>query len=44
MLVVGDRDIEAGNVSVRTREKGDLGPRSVAQFITDLKAEIAAIG
>ncbi|MES2463005.1 MAG: threonine--tRNA ligase [Armatimonadota bacterium] len=44
MLVVGDRDIEAGNVSVRTREKGDLGPRPVAEFIADLKAEIAAIG
>ncbi len=44
MLVVGDRDIEAGNVSVRTREKGDLGPRPVSQLIADLKAEIAAIG
>jgi threonyl-tRNA synthetase len=44
MLVVGDRDIEAGAVSVRTREKGDLGPRPVAQLIADLKAEIAAVG
>jgi threonyl-tRNA synthetase len=40
MLVVGDRDIEAGNVSVRHREKGDLGPRPVEQFIADLKAEV----
>ncbi len=42
MLVIGDRDIEAGNVSVRHREKGDLGPRPVEQFITDLSAEVQA--
>jgi threonyl-tRNA synthetase len=40
MLVVGDRDIDAGNVSVRHRDKGDLGPRPVEQFIADLKAEV----
>jgi threonyl-tRNA synthetase len=40
MLVVGDRDIQAGNVSVRHRDKGDLGPRPVEQFLSDLKAEI----
>ena len=40
MLLVGDRDIEAGNVSVRHREKGDLGPRPVEQFLADLKAEV----
>jgi threonyl-tRNA synthetase len=40
MLIVGDRDIQAGNVSVRQREKGDLGPRPVEEFLADLKAEI----
>ena len=40
MLVVGDRDIEAGNVSVRHRERGDLGPRPVEQFLADLAAEV----
>jgi threonyl-tRNA synthetase len=40
MLVVGDRDIDAGNVSVRHREKGDLGPRPAEQFLADLKAEV----
>ncbi len=44
MLIVGDRDIEAGNVSVRSRESGDLGPRPVSQLIADLHAEIAAVG
>ena len=40
MLVVGDRDIAAGNVSVRHRDRGDLGPRPVEQFLADLKAEV----
>ncbi len=42
MLVVGDRDIEANNVSVRSREKGDLGPRPVEQFLADLTAEVSS--
>ena len=42
MLIVGDRDIEAGNVSVRHRDRGDLGPRPVDQFLADLKAEVDA--
>ncbi len=41
MIIVGDRDIEAGNVAVRHRDRGDLGPRSVEQFVTDLLAEIS---
>lgn len=41
MLVVGDRDIEAGNVAVRHRDKGDLGPRPVEQFLADIKTETA---
>ena len=40
MLVVGDRDIDAGNVSVRHRERGDLGPRPVEQFLQELQAEV----
>ena len=44
MLIVGDRDIENGTVSVRVREKGDIGPRPVDEFIADLKAEADARG
>ncbi len=33
MLVVGDREQEAGGVSVRDRERGDLGAESVDDFI-----------
>ena len=32
MLVVGDRDMEAGTVSVRTRTGEDLGAMTVAGF------------
>ena len=32
MLVVGDRDMEAGTVSVRTRTGEDLGAMSLADF------------
>ncbi len=42
MLVIGDRDIENGTVAVRQRERGDLGPKPLDQFVADLTAEIAA--
>ena len=32
MLVVGDRDMEAGTVSVRHRAEGDLGAMSLEAF------------
>ena len=42
MLVIGDREAAEGAVAVRSRAKGDLGARAVAQFVTDALAEIAA--
>ena len=42
MLIAGDRDIEAGAVSVRTREGEDLGAIVVDDFIARLKAEAEA--
>ena len=38
MLVVGDRDMEAGTVSVRTRTGEDLGAMSLADFAATLHA------
>jgi threonyl-tRNA synthetase len=32
MLVVGDKEVEAGQVAVRHRKAGDLGPQPVAEF------------
>jgi len=40
MLVVGDRDLENGTVSVRTRKGDDLGAMSMADFIAKVKEEV----
>ncbi len=32
MLIVGDKDMEKGTVSVRSREEGDLGAKSLDEF------------
>ncbi|HLH44489.1 MAG TPA: threonine--tRNA ligase [Bryobacteraceae bacterium] len=37
MLVVGDREAEAGSVAVRHRKHGDMGAKPVAQFIEELR-------
>ena len=36
MLVVGDRDMESGTVSVRTRKGEDLGAMTLADFSAKL--------
>jgi threonyl-tRNA synthetase len=36
MLVVGDREAQAGNVSVRNRRHGDQGVRPVAEFLAQI--------
>jgi threonyl-tRNA synthetase len=41
MAVVGGKEAEARTVSVRHHGKGDLGPRPVETFLSDLKAEAA---
>jgi threonyl-tRNA synthetase len=44
MLVVGDRELEAGTVAVRTREGEDLGSMSLEALVEKLTAEIASRG
>jgi threonyl-tRNA synthetase len=39
MLVVGDREAEAGAVAVRSHEEGELGAMPVAEFAARLRAE-----
>jgi threonyl-tRNA synthetase len=41
MLVVGDREEREGQVSVRARAAGDLGPSSVGDFIGKARDEVA---
>jgi len=40
MLVVGDREAEAGTVSVRHRKHADMGAKPVAQFIEEIRTMI----
>src|SRR5438128_8867152 len=42
MLVVGERDQQAGTVSVRERREGDLGPQPVSDFIASLQERRSA--
>jgi threonyl-tRNA synthetase len=40
MLIVGGKEAEAGTVSVRHQSKGDLGPRPLAEFLSDLRKQV----
>jgi threonyl-tRNA synthetase len=42
MLVVGDKEAAAGQVAVRSRSSGDLGPVPLGQFVARIRQEIAA--
>lgn len=44
MLIIGDKEMESGEVAVRSRSKGDLGAVPLAFFHEQLKAEIASYG
>lgn len=40
LLIIGDKEIEAGAVAVRERGKGDLGKMETEKFIAKIKEEI----
>ena len=40
MLVIGHRDLEAGNVSVRLHGKGNIGARPRSEVVADIQAAI----
>lgn len=40
MLVMGDNEVQDGTVSVRSRDKGDLGAQTAEDFIRDALVEI----
>lgn len=42
MIVVGDKDIEAGTISVRSRKNGDEGATTLDEFISRITVEIAS--
>jgi threonyl-tRNA synthetase len=39
MLIVGPKDAEGGSVSVRSRDKGELGAMPFDQFVALLEGE-----
>ena len=41
MIIVGDKDVEAGTVSVRSRKNGDEGATPVDEFVARIEKEIA---
>ena len=42
MLVIGDREIEAGTVSVRLRSKEDLGSMEIDELVERIQGEVVA--
>ena len=40
MLIIGDKELEAGTVAVRSRKAGDLGAVPVDEFVARLMEEI----
>jgi threonyl-tRNA synthetase len=40
MLVIGGRDMEAGNVSVRLHGKGNIGAKPKGEVVADILASI----
>jgi threonyl-tRNA synthetase len=41
LLVIGEKEIEQGTVSVRHRQAGDLGAKALETFISELQEEIS---
>ena len=41
MLVIGDKEMEAGQVALRRRDKGDMGVVSAEEFIATILDDIA---
>ena len=39
MLIIGDKEKEEGTVSVRMREKGDIGSMPLSEFAARVKKE-----
>jgi threonyl-tRNA synthetase len=40
MLVIGGRDVEAGNVSVRLHGKGNVGAKAKGEVVADILSAI----
>lgn len=41
MIIIGQKEVDAGEISVRSRDQGDVGSMSVVQLIERLKEELS---
>ena len=40
MLVIGEKEVNEGKASIRRQGKGDLGAKSVDEFLNEIVAEV----
>ena len=40
MIIVGDNEVEAGTVSVRSRRNGDMGSMTIDEYVAFIEKEI----
>jgi threonyl-tRNA synthetase len=40
MLVIGEKEVNEGKASIRRQGKGDLGARSVDEFLNEIVEEV----
>lgn len=40
MIIIGDKEVQANNIALRVRQKGDVGTRSIEEFINKVTEEI----
>ena len=40
MIIVGDKDVEAGTISVRSRKNGDEGATTIDELVDKIREEI----
>ena len=40
MVIVGEKEVEEGTISVRKRDEGDIGGMKAEELITRIKAEV----
>ena len=40
MLIIGDKEAESGQVSVRKQGEGDLGSQTIEEFVTFFQSQL----
>jgi threonyl-tRNA synthetase len=40
MIILGDKEVEAGNLAIRSRKEGDLGTMEFGDFFLKIKEEV----